>query len=120
MTHRDIGDSYRLAKYRMKIFASLHNAINRLIKTIEAFEENDISNLVRRKTFDLKVVTDHFEKAMSSLPAKAPGEVDGEVHSQLLQNCHRHMSTNSNRIETKIGVHSEQAGFSLGQSKQSK
>ena len=59
----------------MNIFASLHNGINRLIKTVEAFEENDISNLVRRKTFDLKIVTDHLEKAMSSLPAEAPGEV---------------------------------------------
>ena len=46
----------------------------KLIKTVEAFEENDISNLVKRKTFDLKVVTDHLEKAMSSLPAEAPGE----------------------------------------------
>ena len=34
---------------------------------------------MRTKTFDLKVVTDHLEKAMSSLPAEAPCEVDGEV-----------------------------------------
>ena len=63
----------------VNIFASLHNGINRLIKKVEAFEENDSSNLVKRKTFDLKVITDHLEKAMSSLPAEAPGEVDGEV-----------------------------------------
>ena len=61
------------------IVQTLQNAMKRLITTVEAFEQDDITNLVKEKTFDLEVVKDSLDKALKMLPTAAEERSFGNV-----------------------------------------